>query len=146
MADDPDAGRPPRADPGSPQPADRQGRRRLLKTWPRRGTVGPLVSRSARPGDSRNARARSFTELLTAKLFGDLDLERSGKMPGLALPPYFPADRNEAYIAIGAAGSAGVAAFEVDLGSGLAAPSHRSPAVPVSKILPELAAPTAPGG
>ncbi len=41
-------------------------------------------------------------KLLNASLFGDLDLERSGKIQGLALPPYFPADRNEAYIAIGA--------------------------------------------
>jgi putative membrane-bound dehydrogenase-like protein len=35
--------------------------------------------------------------------FGDLNLAAAGKESGLALPPYFPVDRNEAYIEIGAA-------------------------------------------
>ncbi len=39
--------------------------------------------------------------LFDGTLFGDLKLEEAGRATGLALPPYFPTDRSEAYIATG---------------------------------------------
>ena len=40
-------------------------------------------------------------ELFDGSLYGDLGLPASGKAYKVALPPYFPADRNEAYIRTG---------------------------------------------
>ena len=67
MAADPDAGRPPRADPGLPQPADRPGRRGPQD--PRRGLgrPGPLVPRGARPGAREPRVARSSPSCSTAR-------------------------------------------------------------------------------
>jgi putative membrane-bound dehydrogenase-like protein len=42
-----------------------------------------------------------LARLFDGSLYGDLDLERSGKEGKIALPPYFPVDRNEAYIPVG---------------------------------------------
>ena len=42
-----------------------------------------------------------LAELFDGTLFGDLDLEKAGQDGHVALPPYFPADRNEAYISAG---------------------------------------------
>lgn len=39
-----------------------------------------------------------IASLLDGSLYGNLDLEQSGRQTDLALPPYFPVDRNEAYI------------------------------------------------
>ncbi|HWE36855.1 MAG TPA: PVC-type heme-binding CxxCH protein [Isosphaeraceae bacterium] len=40
-------------------------------------------------------------ELFDGTLYGDLDLDRAGKESRVALPPYFPVDRNEAFLATG---------------------------------------------
>ncbi len=42
-----------------------------------------------------------IARLFDGSLYGNLDLDRSGRQVDLALPPYFPVDRNEAYIAEG---------------------------------------------
>jgi putative membrane-bound dehydrogenase-like protein len=42
-----------------------------------------------------------LSRLFDGSLYGDLDLERSGKDGKVALPPYFPVDRNEAYLPAG---------------------------------------------
>jgi putative membrane-bound dehydrogenase-like protein len=42
-----------------------------------------------------------LSRLFDGSLYGNLDLEHSGKAGKVALPPYFPVDRNEAYIAVG---------------------------------------------
>jgi len=43
----------------------------------------------------------SLSSLFDGSLYGDLNLERSGTDGKVALPPYFPVDRNEAFIAAG---------------------------------------------
>ena len=97
----PRCGRPPRADSGVAQPADRQGRRRLAEAGRGVGRPGPLVSRGPGAG-AREARKRvSVDALRRHALFGDLDLEQAGNDGNVALPPYFPVDRNEAFIAAG---------------------------------------------
>src|SRR5262249_47022530 len=40
--------------------------------------------------------------LFDGTLYGDLDLDRAGSDGQVALPPYFPADRNEAFVPAGA--------------------------------------------
>ncbi|HEV3162771.1 MAG TPA: PVC-type heme-binding CxxCH protein, partial [Isosphaeraceae bacterium] len=42
-----------------------------------------------------------IAELFDGTLYGDLDLPQAGKATGMALPPYFPVDRNEAFLATG---------------------------------------------
>lgn len=42
-----------------------------------------------------------LAKLFDGNLFGDLDLDWNGNAANLALPPYFPIDRNEAYISAG---------------------------------------------
>jgi putative membrane-bound dehydrogenase-like protein len=44
-----------------------------------------------------------LASLFDGTLYGDLDLAHAGQASQVALPPYFPADRNEAFIPIGAA-------------------------------------------
>ncbi len=41
-----------------------------------------------------------ITSLFDGKLFGDLDLPKSGTEKNVALPPYFPVDRNEAFMGL----------------------------------------------
>ncbi len=45
--------------------------------------------------------ASYLAELFDGTLYGPLDLDRLGQEGQVALPPYFPADRNEAYISSG---------------------------------------------
>src|SRR5436305_100538 len=40
-------------------------------------------------------------ELFDGTLYGDLDLENAAQASPVAVPPFFPADRNEAYIVAG---------------------------------------------
>ena len=47
------------------------------------------------------AKAAFIAELFDGTLYGDLDLDVAGQASRLAEPPYFPVDRNEAYIAVG---------------------------------------------
>jgi putative membrane-bound dehydrogenase-like protein len=46
----------------------------------------------------RNREPEYLRQLFDGTLYGDLDLERASKDANVALPPYFPVDRNEAYI------------------------------------------------
>src|SRR5262249_54965492 len=48
-----------------------------------------------------NRESTFLKELFDGTLYGDLGLPQSGTASGLALPPYFPVDRNEAYLATG---------------------------------------------
>ena len=68
-----------------------------------------------------------LAEVFDGTLYGDLDLENAGKAGQVALPPYFPVDRNEAYIAAGDKPPPGVGA-EQDAGPRLAGPPARGPA------------------
>ena len=42
-----------------------------------------------------------LSKLFDGALYGDLDLEKQGQERKVSLPPYFPVDRNEAYITVG---------------------------------------------
>jgi putative membrane-bound dehydrogenase-like protein len=80
-----------------------------------------------------------ITGLFDGTFFGDLDLDKAGQANTLALPPYFPVDRNEAYIAVGAP-ELPVSPLSKTLG--LAWRLHRSEALPLlSRVLPKLATP-----
>ena len=98
---DPDAGRPPRADPGPPLAPDRRGRRRPQGPGQGLGRPGPLVPRSPRPGARRTARARTWPSCSTARPSATSTSRRPARTARSRCPPYFPADRNEAYIAAG---------------------------------------------
>ncbi len=80
-----------------------------------------------------------ITELFDGSLYGDLDLDRTGKDGLIAVPPYFPADRNEAYIKTGTPDQPSNALGKT---LGLAWRLHRPEALPlVTKLLPRLDAP-----
>ncbi|MFM7318659.1 MAG: PVC-type heme-binding CxxCH protein [bacterium] len=49
----------------------------------------------------QNRESDYIASLFDGKLFGDLRLEAAGRESGMALPPYFPIDRNEAFIPTG---------------------------------------------
>lgn len=77
--------------------------------------------------------------LFDGTLFGDLALDRSGPDADVALPPYFPVDRNEAYIAVGATEPPATALSKT---LGLAWRLHRSEVLPLlSRVLPKLETP-----
>ncbi len=79
-----------------------------------------------------------LTTLFDGALFGSVDLERTGKNGDVALPPYFPVDRNEAFIAVGTPDRA-VSAVSKSLG--LAWRIHRHEVLPlIERILPGLQA------
>jgi len=46
----------------------------------------------------RNREPAFLAELFNGTLYGDLKLDEAGKSANVALPPYFPVDRNEAFI------------------------------------------------
>ncbi|MDX2035260.1 MAG: c-type cytochrome [Isosphaeraceae bacterium] len=77
--------------------------------------------------------------LFDGKLFGAMDLDSTRDDGTVALPPYFPADRNEAYIQ---AGTPDGKANAVSKTLGLAWRLRRGEALElIAKILPELRAP-----
>ena len=77
--------------------------------------------------------------LFDGTLFGDLDLDDAGKADKVALPPYFPVDRNEAFIAVGTP-DAPASALSKTLG--LAWRLHRVETLPVvGRVLPGLESP-----
>ncbi|GAC1475516.1 MAG: hypothetical protein NVSMB9_28240 [Isosphaeraceae bacterium] len=79
------------------------------------------------------------SSLFDGTLFGDLDLEKAGQENALALPPYFPVDRNEAYLAVDAPD---LPASPLSKTLGLAWRLHRSEALPVlSRVLTRLSTP-----
>src|SRR5262249_18055497 len=77
-----------------------------------------------------------LASLSDGSLYGDLDLERSGKETKVALPPYFPVDRNEAYIP---AGTPDLPASALSKSLGLAWRLHCPEALPLlERIGPSL--------
>src|SRR5206468_4092923 len=79
------------------------------------------------------------SELFDGKLYGDLDLDRAGKDGLIAVPPYFPADRNEAYIKVG---TPDLPSNALGKTLGLAWRLHRPESLPlIGKVLPSLEAP-----
>jgi putative membrane-bound dehydrogenase-like protein len=80
-----------------------------------------------------------IAELFDGNLYGDLNLASAGKDGQIAVPPYFPADRNEAYIKIGTPDQPSNALGKT---LGLAWRIHRPEALAlIGKILPSLDAP-----
>ena len=80
-----------------------------------------------------------IASLFDGNLFGDLDLERAGEASDVALPPYFPADRNEAYVATGTSDRP---ASPLSKTLGLAWRLHRAESLPLlRRILPKLESP-----
>ena len=80
-----------------------------------------------------------MSKLFDGQLYGELDLERAGKESKVALPPYFPVDRNEAFIATG---TPDLPANAVSKYLGLAWRLHRREVLPVlERIAPHLRAP-----
>ena len=78
-------------------------------------------------------------KLFDGTLYGDLNLDRAGKESKVALPPYFPVDRNEAYIETG---TPDLPASAVSKYLGLAWRVHRREVLPVlERIIPYLRAP-----
>jgi putative membrane-bound dehydrogenase-like protein len=74
--------------------------------------------------------------LFDGSLYGSLDLEKTGSNGDVALPPYFPVDRNEAFIT---AGTPDQAVSPVSKYLGLAWRIHRREALPlIERILPAL--------
>ncbi|MGE3819626.1 MAG: PVC-type heme-binding CxxCH protein [Isosphaeraceae bacterium] len=79
------------------------------------------------------------SQLFDGSLYGDLELARTGEDGQVALPPYFPVDRNEAYIP---AGTGDPPANALSKTLGLAWRLHRNEVLPLlSRILPALEAP-----
>ncbi len=80
-----------------------------------------------------------LSELFDGKTFGDLDLEKAGQDGHVATPPFFPADRNEAYIS---AGTPDLPANPLSKTLGLAWRLHRPECLPLlAKVYPALVAP-----
>jgi len=84
-------------------------------------------------------RESSFiAQLFEGALFGELDLERTGQDGNVAVPPFFPVDRNEAFIA---AGTPDQPATALSKYLGLAWRIHRREAFPLLKrVVPHLRA------
>ena len=79
-----------------------------------------------------------LSTLFDGSLYGLLDLEKTGNNGNVALPPYFPVDRNEAFIA---AGTPDQAVSPVSKYLGLAWRIHRREVLPlIERILPGLRA------
>jgi putative membrane-bound dehydrogenase-like protein len=80
-----------------------------------------------------------IASLFDGTLFGDLDLDRAGEASQVALPPYFPVDRNEAFIEVGAPEEKASALTKT---LGLAWRLHRPEVLPLlGRILPRLDSP-----
>jgi putative membrane-bound dehydrogenase-like protein len=80
-----------------------------------------------------------LASLFDGSLFGDLALERAGKEGHVALPPYFPVDRNEAYIQTG---TPDLPANAVSKTLGLAWRIHRREVLPaLERIMPYVRSP-----
>jgi putative heme-binding domain-containing protein len=80
-----------------------------------------------------------LSSLFDGSLYGDLDVERSGKEGKVALPPYFPVDRNEAFISTG---TPDLPATALSKSLGLAWRLHCREALPLlERISPQLRTP-----
>ena len=79
-----------------------------------------------------------LSTLFDGTLYGDLGLEQAGNDGNVALPPYFPVDRNEAFIV---AGTPDRPVSPVSKSLGLAWRLHRPEVLPVlERLLPHLRA------
>lgn len=84
----------------------------------------------------QNRESEYIASLFDGKLFGDLKLEIQGQESGVALPPYFPTDRNEAFIPTG---EKGLPANALSKTLGLAWRLHRPESLDLlAKIRPSL--------
>ena len=80
-----------------------------------------------------------LSKLFDGTLYGELELDRAGNDGKVALPPYFPVDRNEAFIPTG---TPDLPASAVSKYLGLAWRIHRREVLPVlERIGPKLRAP-----
>ena len=80
-----------------------------------------------------------LSKLFDGTLYGDLDLGQAGKNGKVALPPYFPVDRNEAYITVG---TPDLPATALTKYLGLAWRLHSREVLPLlERILPHLNTP-----
>jgi putative membrane-bound dehydrogenase-like protein len=80
-----------------------------------------------------------LSKVFDGSLFGDLDLERSGRSGQVALPPYFPVDRNEAFLS---AGTPDLPATALSKTLGLAWRLHTREALPLlERVSPYLRTP-----
>ena len=80
-----------------------------------------------------------LAEVFDGTLYGDLDIENAGKAGQVALPPYFPVDRNEAYIAVG---DKPLPASALSKTLGLSWRVHRPEVLPLlGRIMPRLSTP-----
>jgi len=79
-----------------------------------------------------------LSRLFDGTLYGELDLDRAGKEGMVALPPYFPVDRNEAFIETGTPDPPATAVSKY---LGLAWRIHRREVLPMlERIVPHLRA------
>jgi putative membrane-bound dehydrogenase-like protein len=86
-----------------------------------------------------NRESPFLKQLFDGTLYGALDLERAGQGADAALPPYFPADRNEAFLAAGTPDST---ATPLSKYLGLAWRLHRAEVVPLlTRAMPHLKSP-----
>ena len=91
-------------------------------------------------GLALDSRDSAFIQsLFDGSLYGDLNLDDAGQASKLALPPYFPADRNEAYIAVGTKDQP---ASPLSKTLGLMWRVHKFEMLPLfGRVLPKLASP-----
>jgi putative heme-binding domain-containing protein len=138
FADDPDAG----------------VRRELILALRNESTVkaGETLKKLARSWDGqdrwylealglalRDREPAFLTELFDGMLYGDLNLAENGKTLGVALPPYFPVDRNEAFIPVG---EKELPANALTKTLGLMWEVHRAEVLPLlTRLLPALLTP-----
>ncbi len=80
-----------------------------------------------------------ISSLFDGTLYGDIDLDNAGQASDVALPPYFPVDRNEAFIPTGTVDAPANALSKT---LGLAWRLHRPEVLPLlSRVLPKLKSP-----
>ena len=83
-----------------------------------------------------NRESSFLSSLFDGTLYGDLDLEKAGNEGKVALPPYFPVDRNEAYISVD---STDLPATALSKSIGLAWRIHRREVLPLfERVAPYL--------
>ena len=83
--------------------------------------------------------SRFLSRLFDGSLYGELDLERAGQDGKVALPPYFPVDRNEAFLPVG---TPDLPATALSKYLGLAWRLHCREALPLlERMIPYLRAP-----
>ena len=124
----------------------------LAFRWLPTAEVGPALKELAKGWDGRDRwylealglalmdrESPYLAEVFDGKLYGPLRLDRAGQDGNVALPPFFPADRNEAYIATG---TPEAPANALSRTLGLAWRVHRPESLAVlRRIGPSLAAP-----